>query len=143
MLKIDIEKLIHSIVKRGMNQAHMDYDYTFCKSSQIPTPLKKSIKQNSSNFFDGGSEIDYFVLKVPEGRNEPSDATSKIAQMIKTNFLDGDPNNIFTTSDIQVGYIEIKSLKEDEESDDESEEKEEEKEPKRKMFYVVKYKIMV
>ena len=147
MLKINTQELIQNLVKKGMLQAHMVYDYTICKGSKIPSALKKSIKENSSNFFDGGSEIDYLVLKVPEARKEPSDATSKIVQLIKTNFLDGDPSNTFTTSDVQVGYIELKKTidKAEEVSDEsgETEEKaEEEVEVQKRMFYVIKYKIV-
>ena len=153
MLNINIKKLIPSIVLRGMNQAHIGYDIAICKGSEIPAPLKKSIKENASNFFDGGSEMQYIVFRVPNNKKEPSDATSKIVQMIKTNFLDGDPTNLFTTSEVQVGYIEDKKLKEaedksekDAEPSEESEEKPEEENPEedaenRKMFYVLKFKI--
>ena len=154
MLKINTQKLIQSIIKRGMSQAHLAYQFTICKSSKIPTKLKKSIKENSSNFFDGGADIDYLVLKVPETRKEPADATSKIVQMIKTNFLEGDPNNTFTTSDVQVGFIEFGRMRNEavEDENDKEEDGAEKEEPtendteeevqtNRRMFYVLKYKI--
>lgn len=146
MLIIKTQKLIESLFLKGMAQAHMAYDFTICKSSAIPAELKKSVRKNSSNFFNEGSETQYVVLKVPENRKEPSDATSKIVQLIKTNFLDGDPNNTFTTSEVQVGYIELKSKQVDEDeaenkSDKTEEETEEKAEPEKRMYYVLKFRI--
>lgn len=144
MLTINIDTLIQSLLKRGMTQAHMGYDFTICKGSKIPSKLKSSIKENSSNFFNDGSDVQYVVMRVPENKTEPSDATSKIVQLIKTNFLDGDPNNTFTTSEVQVGYIEMKSKdKGNESTDDESDkaDKKDKSEPEKRMYYVLKFKI--
>lgn len=99
-MKIKFKKFIIQYINNVLATSHLDYSFTMVeKPSRLPRSVRKSIDQKG--FFNYDRNTFFICFKQKNHSSEPVDAKAKILSRFKKNFLNGDPDNTISETEVQ------------------------------------------